>query len=518
MARSRASSVLRAVCLVVIAGAWVGCGSSDPGLPRCVEPSDCRWPAPCEVAEGATCDEGGVCHYLPKVCDTAPAPSCSPDDAVYRVYGSAGTCASDGSCVYPTFDVACASCGTNCEGTCDGVECEDLQGGCRASGRCVPGAPATCFYEVAEAESACDDEDPCTYGERCDAEGRCVGSTVSCVDGPGACGVRRACNGTASCTETYPTSTTACDDGNAGTYGDHCDGAGVCVGFPINCTSEPGPCGLRRTATGTASCTESYPDASTACNDGNVGTSGDHCDGAGACVGTAVTCSDDPGVCGARRSANGTASCTVTYAGTSTTCDDGNLGTYGDHCDGAGACVGTAITCTDDPGTCGARRTANGTASCTVTYPSTSATCDDGNLCTYNDRCDGSGRCAGTAITCANDASTCGLRRSCNGTATCTTSYPTSSTACSDGNACTYGERCNGAGQCAGGTAYTCTGGACSASTCNGVGGCDTVPTNENTYCGSTSGCRVCRSGACVAGCPTGQRCTDYQGNYYCTI
>src|SRR5438128_4700790 len=52
---------------------------------------------------------------------------------------------------------------------------------------------------------------------------------------------------------------TACDDGNVCTISDHCDGAGSCVG-------------------GNAPST-------TACNDGVACTTSDHCNGSGSCVG-----------------------------------------------------------------------------------------------------------------------------------------------------------------------------------------------------------------------------------------
>jgi hypothetical protein len=105
--------------------------------------------------------------------------------------------------------------------------------------------------------------------------------------------------------------------------------------------------------------------------------------------------------------------------------------------------VGTAVTCTNDG--C-ETRTCNGTAQCTQTpkvpacraapnvtsilpglvastcnpggHPAALGTsCDDTNPCTYGDKCDGKGSCAGTPITCASDSCE---TRACNGTAKCT--------------------------------------------------------------------------------------------------
>ncbi|HEY3357864.1 MAG TPA: hypothetical protein VGQ83_31725, partial [Polyangia bacterium] len=113
-------------------------------------------------------------------------------------------------------------------------------------------------------------------------------------------------------------------------------------------------------------------------------------------------------------------------------CDDGNPCTYNDVCDATGACAGTAITCTGDA--CHTRA-CNGTASCSVTI-NTGASCDDGNACTYSDVCDATGACAGTIITCTSDAC---HTRACNGTASCGVTINTGAS-CDDGNACTYND------------------------------------------------------------------------------
>src|SRR5207247_7014929 len=107
---------------------------------------------------------------------------------------------------------------------------------------------------------------------------------------------------------------------------------------------------------------------------------------------------------------------------------DGHACSFNDTCDSSGQCVGTAITCTSDQ--CNTR-TCNGTSSCTVT-PSTGAACDDGNACTFDDTCTGGGQCVGTAITCTSDQ--CNTR-TCNGTASCTVT-PNTGAPHDDGNAC----------------------------------------------------------------------------------
>src|SRR5579862_4508672 len=77
-------------------------------------------------------------------------------------------------------------------------------------------------------------------------------------------------------------------------------------------------------------------------------------------------------------------SCTL-VASSATTCDDGNACTYGDKCS-AGTCAGTAITCTDSTTDPCHHLTCNGTATC-ASSPLTGAACDDHNSCTKNDTC-----------------------------------------------------------------------------------------------------------------------------------
>jgi hypothetical protein len=75
-------------------------------------------------------------------------------------------------------------------------------------------------------------------------------------------------------------------------------------------------------------------------------------------------------------------------------CDDGNLCTYDEKCSGGGACSpGTSITCTDDAGICGANRVCNGTDGCTVSYPDDQTTCETDNKTCTDDTCDSAGNC-----------------------------------------------------------------------------------------------------------------------------
>jgi len=149
--------------------------------------------------------------------------------------------------------------------------------------------------------------------------------------------------------------------------------------------------------------------------------------------------------------------------GPSVSCNDWNVGTYGDHCNGSGTCIGTPVTCPANT-TC-ASYSPNGTSTCQPTNAPATKTCDDGNACTFGDHCSGLGTCIGTAISCTS--TTC-RTQTCNGSATCTIANGNGNV-CSDGNACTVGDQCNGAGVCVGTLVSMCSTTVCQTQPCSGV-------------------------------------------------
>lgn len=157
------------------------------------------------------------------------------------------------------------------------------------------------------------------------------------------------------------------------------------------------------------------------------------------------------------------------------TCTDLNGCTTPDTCstDGGARCEpGPARVCpphtaADCRGSAGACLSATG--ACDYPLLDAGASCDDGVLCSSNDRCDSAGRCAGNSYSCT--ATTCAPGAQCDGLGGC--SYTIASgAACDDSTSCTYSDRCTDAGVCTG-TGYTCTAPVCfSGSACAGDGGC----------------------------------------------
>jgi hypothetical protein len=194
------------------------------------------------------------------------------------------------------------------------------------------------------------------------------------------------------------------------------------------------------------------------------------------------------------------------------TCNDGDACTTGDVCL-AGACHGTAITCTaldqcHEAGTC-----SDGT--CSNPAKADGASCDDSNSCTQTDQCAGGTCVGGNSVVCTaqdqcHDVGTCAPS-----TGTCTQPAKADGVACNDSNACTTGETCQ-AGTCSATTATTKT---CTAlDECHTVGTCDPANGNcsnpvatDGTACSDNNGCttgETCLAGACSTSTATSTVCT----------
>lgn len=121
---------------------------------------------------------------------------------------------------------------------------------------------------------------------------RCAGVVCSAL---GPCHEVGACqSSTGTCTNPPKGAAEPCDDGNACTLDDQCDGAGACrPGAPKTCEAL-GPCfdqGACASATG--ACSPSPKPPGVACDDGDPCTTDDRCDGLGACTSSTRACSGE---------------------------------------------------------------------------------------------------------------------------------------------------------------------------------------------------------------------------------
>ncbi|MEC9072553.1 MAG: fibrinogen-like YCDxxxxGGGW domain-containing protein, partial [Myxococcota bacterium] len=207
-----------------------------------------------------------------------------------------------------------------------------------------------------------------------------------------------------------------CDDGEPSTKVDLCDGQGGCAGTSYTC--EPTQCEASSAPDGEG-CVGEPAAQGLDCDDGDLGTADDVCDGAGGCGGTPYAC--EPTQCEASSVPDGEG-CIIENKAPGVGCDDGSPDTKVDICDGDGGCSGTPYVC--ELGSCEVGSVPNG-SDCDVEYEPAGESCDDGDPGTIDDACDGGPGCVGTPTVCG-DEFTQGLE------------------ACDDGNTvtepCAYGE------------------------------------------------------------------------------
>jgi hypothetical protein len=261
------------------------------------------------------------------------------------------------------------------------------------------------------------------------------------------------------------------------------------------------------------------------CNDGNACTAGDVCQADGSCAGgNAVVCAplDQCHVAGICDPATG--QCSNLPADFGTPCDDGDACTTGDHCV-LGECTGTPTICqlVDDPAGCWNQPTCDpATGTCTQPTPKPQgAPCDDGNLCTVNDVCDGAGTCAGTPKSCGGIVS-----------GTCPQTCDPTTGECvagANGDSCipsNFGQCQTGVCQDGGCVAVPASVGSscfvvvipdnpCVTGICSSSGDCVPTPVADGMACSPSTSlgeCQtgICQSGACVAAnVPDGTLCGD---------
>jgi len=264
----------------------------------------------------------------------------------------------DGSTVGPATKGACAA-DKDCK---DGKFC--------TSDRCVDG---TCAFEPLSGQP-CEDGNKCTTAETCE-KGACKGAeAVKCDDGQ-TCTADQCNPSTGTCV--FPTIEGPCNDGSPCTTADHCK-SGKCVGGAPKACDDGNPCTSDGCKPDTGACT--YTPVKAPCDDGNACTSKDTC-AKSVCAGTAIDC-DDGNPCTGDTCAPKSGCKHPALTGT---CSDGNACTSGDVCVKS-TCVGKPVAkqhcednnpCTDD--TCNPKKGCVNAAN--------TASCDDGDPCTKNDKC-----------------------------------------------------------------------------------------------------------------------------------
>lgn len=382
----------------------------------------------------------------------------------------------------PCDDANACTLGDRCiEGRClptEALACDDRNGctddTCAAATGCVR------LYNLA----ACDDGDPCTSGDRCSV-GICRPGGETCDD-RNPC-TRDACGATGGCTNT-PDDALPCEDASACSAGDFCAG-GVCMPGPGDGCAESDPCVAVTCGDDGLTCELALLNG-TGCDDGDVCTTTDTCQGGLCRAGPALSCPWDS-ECAAFRCERLVGCVLDTTYQEGKSCSDDDRCTVGEMCDGAGGCAPIAPAECDDDNPC-TEDSCDATWGCEHSW--VTGGCDDRSACTTDDVCE-FGQCRGKAIPC-DDADACtadscdpllGCQRLplvCDDHNPCTTDacdrgggcrYTARSGGCDDGLACTLLDTCV-AGVCRPGAVTCDDDDACTADVCDAEEGCLNVP------------------------------------------
>jgi len=528
------------LCVVGPRDEGAACATGD----KCVLTARCKAGA-CVPAKVKDCDDGdpctadgclasGLCKHAPAAAGTAcdDGTVCTKDD----------TCDSDGACVGGAAVCACESyedCALADDGNpCNGsLYCRHKDGKCAVNpatvvvcdtsddGPCQQTACAAalgaCVTEPAASGTACEDGNPCTVAEACDAVGNCKPGKNVC-----------ACAHNADCAPL--------EDGNPCNGSLYCDTSNSPYACRINPSSlvfcSPGAdkaCLHNKCDPQTAACAFVQATKDSPCDDGDSCTAGDHCD-QGACkAGTDVCVCQQDADCAAQEDGdlcNGTLYCSVTthtcklnpktvvHCPTAadgpcekTVCIASEGKCAGDKLDGGQACD-DGNKCTTG-GTCKAGTCVAGDNKCQCQSTADCASQEDGNACNGTLFCDKkAAKCVlnpATVISCPSvDDTTCLANTCVPAAGACTMTAVNENKACdADGSACTKGDRC-AAGTCTPGTNIcACSkdgdcesqedGNACNGTLfCNKVtGGCELNPATV-IVCKSV-GDTICRKNLC---------------------
>ncbi|HVY32684.1 MAG TPA: hypothetical protein VHB79_39380 [Polyangiaceae bacterium] len=314
-------------------------GTSCDDGDACTKTDACK-AGKCTGSGAVTCTASDQCHN---------AGSCDPKTGVCSNPSKTdGTACSDGN--------ACTTTDTCQTGVCTGsnpVLCTALDQ-CHSKGICDT-VKGVCSNPAKADGASCNDGDKCTQTDTCQT-GVCKGSNPVVCTALDQCHDVGACaSGTGTCSNPAKTDGTGCDDGNKCTQSDSCQ-AGACTGSkPIKC-SALGQCykvGVCDTQTGI--CSNPYQSSGTACDDTDACTTGEVCDGAGTCGGgSAVVCQQPSNVC-LYAACNSTLGCVTNEQPAGTACDDGTACSRTSSCL-KGQCTGASYRqnvnsdWADDPG------------------------------------------------------------------------------------------------------------------------------------------------------------------------
>lgn len=196
--------------------------------------------------------------------------------------------------------------------------------------------------------------------------------------------------------------------------------------------------------------------------------------------------------------------CVFKYADPLSPCEDGNVCTQNDKCNADHVCQPGAKQLCDDGKKC-TIDTCDSISGCLFLNLPANSQCEDGSTCTINDKCD-NGTCKGQVVNC-DDGNVC-TNDKCVENNGCLNEKVTN-IECDDGNVCTKNDACL-IGVCKGEVNPCDDGNPCTYNKCDSKLGCSYTPVNDGNLCEDGDKCTkndTCQSSVCKSGTPA--KCDD---------
>lgn len=457
----------------------------------------------CVPAAEASASEGalGMCTCSPAASAAKLSTTCFAKQNDGATCSGARSCSANGlsACIAkpPTAEV-CDGVDNDCDGDTDEGSCDDDNVCTSAVCAGADGCAVKKFDDL-----PCDaDDDACTAGDSC-LKGVCVPGAPKNCDDKNPC-TKDACLPATGCTQTDDDNV-PCDDDNPCTLGDTCASGACEAGAAKECKSGQ-DCIAAVCSLVTGKCGFSNAPTGKGCDDDDLCTKADSCDG-GLCLGKKVTC-DDADVCTDDAC---TASSGCVFKSTTAACEDGNLCTLKDSCK-AGKCSSGALKNCDDNQSCTADSCDSKTGQCVHDGgPLNKKGCDaDGSQCTENDACK-AGKCVAGKTKSCDDGNVC-TTDGCDAKKGCTAVSAGAILCNADNTTCTVDDRCQ-EGVCKPGKAKDCDdGNPCTKAVCApSTGKCNQGYVKDDTSCSKDGA--TCKSGKCLGGCTPKVKKSCHQNN-----
>lgn len=441
-------------------------------LAACIPPERSNKPIPdtfVAAADGGSKADGAAQ-------DTAKTDGSAGADSTADTAATPDSSAGSDTAGLPTGCTVDTDCASTPAQTCRIWKCN------KPTGKCTIGANAP-------ADSACDDGDVCTTGEKCTATATCQGGVPNKCDDGNDC-TDDSCNPILGecqysnddlndCADADKCTVQRCKSGKCTTTNKDCDDNDPCT--KESCNDKTGECNY-----------DAYKGEVVKCDDGVGCTQNDVCVGL-ACAGTPKNCDDDNPCTSDACPPEGAGCLNLPLAGTGPgeKCKDGDKCIETANCNNGKCEIVAHKQCSNDGNPCKTAACDKASGQCLYGDVDADTPCKDTLRCVKAGTCQKQKCVLDTPEDC-DDGNQCTTGKCTTGTGCATT--PADGKTCVDGDACTSADKCNAKGECVG-TAKDCDdSNECTTDTCKSIGAtCEHANSKDGTAC--TGG--TCTAGVC---------------------